>query len=360
MTDRRTLLTGLAATTCAGLAQAPAQAQLFGRGNRGPGLVQLPSPDMAAAQYASLTEWTYGRRPNVAKRIMRPTLTVQVITDEAAEVRDRASINAGVDMRTTFNVVGLDNTAIQRAVDGLYASLLARFTTAGYEFLPDEQVLAHPRARNLYRGGQASPSERDLAGGGKATFFSPGQDTILLHPSIDYGFGVLRQQLGGGTQSMDRYHALNDLRAGSVGVHLAVRFVDVQTWGGGQYSHLFTEGMGQIQSRAQVAFVPVRSALYAYPENPAAGFSIVSLKPMAALSPNSITAFEDVTTNARRVDALLGTAISALAGGSRTYERKDYRITVEPARFIEGLSSGGDALTAAFLANLSEPAASRR
>jgi hypothetical protein len=364
MQNRRQALLGFAAITGSAAAGGPAHAQ-FGRGGgRGPGLVRLTTPDAALAETATLTTVTGKSKPPAGARILRPFLSVQVIPDESAEVSDRMgrNRNAGVDMRTSFTVAGLDDAGIQTAVDGLYTAVLKRVADQGFQIVPDAELLAHERARRLYRGGQASGWRTNLAGGGSATFFAPAGDTLALHPSVDYGFGALRQGFSGGNWdvAMDRFYATRDLQAGLIGIHLAVRFVDVQTWGGGQYSHLFGEGSGSIRSRAQVAFSPGRSQLYAYPKDPVSDWMTVALAPMAALPGESVTAFEDVTSNATKADALLGTALSALAGGSRSYSRKDYKITVDAARFSQGLGEGGDALAAAFLARMAQGPASRR
>jgi hypothetical protein len=361
MTTRRTLLQAASASGALGVAGAiapTAALSQFGRRGRGPGLVRLSTPEAAVGSASSISSWSKTLQVETGRRILRPILSVQVITDESAEVNDRmgGARNAGVNIQSKYAVVGLDNAGIQTAVDGLYAAYQRQLMAAGYEFVPEPEVLAHARGSRIFRGGAASGTQMDLAGGGKATFFAPQGDTLHLFGSIDFGFGVLRQQWGASAEpAMDRFHAIQDLRAGIVGMHLVVRFVDIQTWGGGQYSHLFTEGSGSIRMRGQVAFAPVSSALYVFPSDPFKEWNMVALTPMAALPTSPITEFADVTSRGAQVDALLGTALSALAGGSRSYERKEYRITVDQGQFVDGLTRGGEALSAAFISRLSQP-----
>jgi len=346
--DRRSLLTGLAAAGA--ISALPAIAK-----DKAPAQVTLSSRDDGAAQADTLVT-RYGNLAVPAGGRVLPFFQVELVTESGKRVEDR-KYHANATASSTFQVDGIDRTAVQSAVDRLHAAYLADLTAAGFVLISDEEAEASEAWRKLKGGLRASPAEADTSDGGHSIFFGPSGKGIYMAAGdqrlMGKGFAGLAGFGGVMDQATSEYYLPTQLQGAMVGLELAVGFVDIATSGGGKYSNIFGTGEASVKGKAMMQVIPERSRLWFlhYPKSDKGRQELVLGKTVLPAS-NPVKGTSDVTTKGQKLGDAAGTAIGLLTGTGGSYSSKTFRIDLDQAAFPVALESSLGGVSAAMVKRL--------
>jgi hypothetical protein len=336
--DRRLFLGAAASAAVA----SPAAAQLFGRGPSGPSAVAISSREDGLAQAGSIFTRTGRAVIAPGAKVIAPFLTLEIVEEVGKTVRER-QYRAGAVASSKFTVDGLDDDAIQSVVDRLYPQILASLTTAGYQIVTRDEARNNAEYGKLIAAEKPAMWQSNTAGGGKSKFFAPAGMGPYFTPGDErFGtFSAFGMSLG---QIMAQQYVPDQLAATLMGIEMGVRFVNVATEGGGQYSNLFGTGIASVRGKAVMSLDPARTKVWFIP-NPAPrdGRSTLALNKPVGPANNPITAFEDITSNASKAQDIAAGLIGALAGGGPSYQTRAYRIALDREVFplaLEGCMAG--------------------
>ncbi len=337
----------------------PAHAQFgFGRGPAGPAAVAISSREDGLAQAGSLFSRSARSVVPAGSRVIAPFLTVEIVEEVGKTVRER-QYRAGAVASSKFTVDGLDDAAIQGVVDRLYPQVLASLTSAGYSIMTREEARPNGEYAKLIAAEKAPMWQSNTAGGGKSKFFAPTGMGPYFTPG-DPRFGTFSAFGMSPGQIMAEQNSPMQLSAILMGIEMGVRFVNVATEGGGQYSNLFGTGIASVRGKAVMSLDPERTRIwFKLPEIRDARNFLTINKPVGPAN-NPITAFDDITSNASRASDIAGTLIGALAGGGPSYQTRAYRIALDREVFpiaLEGCLAG---VSAAMISQIGVASIGRR
>jgi hypothetical protein len=341
--DRRLFLGAVAATV-----GSPAYAQFgFGRGPSGPAAVAISSREDGLTQAATLFDRS--QRPVVAPgaKIIAPFLTVEIVEEKGTVVRER-QYRGGAVASSKFTVDGLDDAAIQGVVDRLYPQILIQLTDAGHTIMPREEARANSEFAKLIASEKPPMWQSNTAGGGKSKFFAPAGMGPYFTPG-DPRFGTFSAFGMSPGQIMAEQNGPNQLNATLMGIELGVKFVNVATEGGGQYSNLFGTGVASIRGKAVMSLDPDRTRIWFKTPEIRDARNFLSINKPVGPATNPIIAFEDITSNASKASDIAGTLIGALAGGGPSYQTRAYRIALDREAFPIALEGCFTGVTAAMI-----------
>jgi hypothetical protein len=335
--DRRLFLGAAGSAAIA----SPAAAQLFGRGPSGPAAVAISSREDGLAQAGSLFNRTARSVVPAGSKIIAPFLTVEIVEEVGKTVRER-QYRAGAVASSKFTVDGLDDSAIQGVVDRLYPQVLASLTSAGYTIMTRDEARPNLEYAKLIAAEKAPMWQSNTAGGGKSKFFAPAGMGPYFTPG-DPRFGAFAGLGMSPGQIMAEQNSPMQLSAILMGIEMGVRFVNVATEGGGQYSNLFGTGIASVRGKAVMSLDPERTRIwFKLPEIRDARNFLSINKPVGPAN-NPITAFEDITSNASKATDIAASLFTAMAGGGPSYQTRAYRIALDREAFpvaLEGCLAG--------------------
>jgi hypothetical protein len=339
--DRRIFLGAAGGLALAG----PAQAQLFGRGASGPSAVAISSREDGLAQAAGLFARVGSGRNSLPSgtRIISPYFTLEIVEEIGKQVRER-QYRAGAVATSKFTVDGLDDGAVQSAVDRLYPQILSDLAAAGYPVVTRDEAKTNVEYAKMVAAEKPPMWQANTAGGGKSKFFAPAGFGPYLTPG-DERLGAFSAFGMSASQVMGQAMAPKSLNAAVMGIEVSVRFVNIATEGGGQYSNLFGNGIASVRGKAVMALIPERTKIWFFsPLVPSGQIqTIFALNRPVGPANNPITAFDDITSNASRASDIAGSLIGALAGGGPSYQTRAYRISLDREVFpvaLEGCLAG--------------------
>ena len=254
--DRRLFLGAATATLTT-----PAWAQFgLGRGASGPAAVAISSRDDGLSQAATLLDRSARYVVAPASKIVAPFLTIEIV-EELGRVVSERQYRAGAVASSKFTVEGLDDSAIQGVVDRLYPQILTQLTDAGHTIIGRDEARANAEFAKLIAAEKTPMWQSNTAGGGKSKFFAPTGMGPYFTPG-DARFGTFSAFGMSTAQIMGEVQAPTQLNATIMGIELGVRFVNVATEGGGQYSNLFGTGIASIRGKAVMSLDPSRTRVW--------------------------------------------------------------------------------------------------
>ena len=336
--DRRLFLGAASSFAIAGNAQAQ-----FGFGREPAGLVAVAISSREDGLSQAATLFTRSQRTVVASgsRIIAPFLALEIVEEVGRTVRER-QYRGGAQATTKFTVEGLDDAAIQGVVDRLYPQILTGFSAAGYSVMTREEARANGEFVKLIAAEKPAMFRSNTSGGGKSKFFAPTGMGPYFTPG-DERFGTFSALGMSPGQIMAEQNAPNQINATLMGIEIGVRFVNVATEGGGQYSNLFGTGVASVRGKSVMSLDPARTRIWFKTPQIREARNFLSLNKPVGPRDNPITAFEDITSNASKMGDIAGTLIGALAGGGPSYQTRAYRIALDPVAFpvaLEGCLVG--------------------
>jgi hypothetical protein len=333
----------------------PAFAQ-FGLGRRpsGPTAIAMSSREDGLAQAPNLFDRTARSVVPPASRVIAPFFTVEIVEEVGRVVASRG-VGGGNQMSTKIEVIGLEDGAIQGAVDRLYPQILANLASAGYTVIPREEARANGEFAKLVAAEKPPMWQSNTAGGGKSKFFAPTGMGPYFTPG-DPRFGTFSAFGMSPGQIMAEQNSPQQLSAILMGIEIGVRFVDVKTSGGGQYDSLFGDTSVAIRTKAVMTLDPERTRIWFKLPEIRDARNFLSINKPVGPAINPITDYQDVTTNASKATDIAATLLTGLVGGGRNtrqYTTNNYRLTLDPQVFPVALESCMVGLTAAMISQVS-------
>lgn len=333
--------------------KAPAQATVSTRDD---GLAQA---DTLLTRYGNLAMPAGGR--------VLPFFQVELVTESGKRVEDR-KYHANATASSTFLVDGIDQSAVQAAVDRLYASYIADLTAAGYAVITPEDADTSEAWRKLKPGIRPSPLDTETYDG-RSLFFGPSGTGIYFAAGdprmAAKGLAGFTSFGGVMDQATSEYYLPTQLQAGIVGLELAVGFIEVKTSGGGKYSNIFGTGEASVKGKAVMQVIPERSRLWflQYPHSDK-GRQELLLQKTVVPGADPVRSTSDVTTKGQKLGDAAGMALGMLTGAGGSYSTKTFQINLDEAAFptaLEGTLGGLSAAMVKRLAGLpSAPAGKKR
>jgi hypothetical protein len=336
-----------------GLALArPAHAQLFGRGSSGPAAIAIGSREDGLAKATGLFNRTARSVVPAGSKVIAPFFTVEIVEELGRTVASRG-VGGGNQATSKFTIEGLDDAAIQSAVDRLYPQILTNLTSAGYTIITREEARANAEFAKLLAIEKPPMWQSNTAGGGKSKFFAPTGMGPYFTPG-DARFGTFSAFGISTSHVMAEVNSPVQLSAILMGIELGVRFVDVQTSGGGQYDALFGSNAVSIRGgRAAMTLDPDRTRIWFKLPLIRDERNFLSINRPVGPTLNPVIGSEDITSNKSKATDIAASLISGLGGAGRSYQTRNYRITLNPQAFPLALESLGVGLTAAMISQVS-------
>jgi hypothetical protein len=315
----------------------PAFAQFgFGRRPSGPTAVAISSREDGLAQAASLFSRSARSVVPAGSRVIAPFLTVEIVEEVGRTVATRG-VGGGNQATSKFTIDGLEDGAIQGIVDRLYPQILAGLTSAGYTILTRDEARSNGEFAKLIAAEKPPLFQANTAGGGKSKFFAPTGMGPYFTPG-DARFGAFAGFGMSPGQIMAEQNSPLQLSSILMGIELGVRFINVATEGGGKYDSLFGNTAVGIRGKAVMSLDPERTRIwFKLPEVRDARNFLSINKPVGPAN-NPIIAFDDITSNASKATDIAASLLTGLAGGGgRSYQTRNYRISLDRDAFPNAL-----------------------
>ncbi|MDC7682274.1 hypothetical protein PQU92_03245 [Asticcacaulis sp. BYS171W] len=361
--SRRATLTGIAGTLALA-AGSPAWAAK----DKKAAVTTLSTVAEGEAKAATLFT-RYGKASIAAGSRVLPVFQVELLEEDGAHEEDR-KYHANATADSTFKVAGIDQAAVQAAVDTLYKQYIDALTAAGFVIVTDAEVGQAEAWRKLSANMKPTPMVADTGKRGKSTFYGPsGKGVYIAADDIRFsgkgGFAAFAQVGDAMGRATQEYALPTQLKAGVVGIELAVGFVQIKGEGGGKYSNIFGDGVVNIKGDAAMQVIPERSRLWFMPFPQVDGTKQqLVLNTTVLPAENPVLAFKDVTSKKAKLGDAAGMMIGFATGTGGSYSTKTYEITLDPVVLPKAMEQTLGGLTAGlvkrFTALPSEPGGKNR